>query len=189
MALNYQISACSNANCSVINIFDATGVYNSVTNLGGWGSPNPDISTATSSSLQVMYPGSLLPVTINTFPTLPNITNIPYQLIPAGINMPLFTDGQYQFISTIVASSVTYTANTTIYVLCGVTCCVRNKVAAVAQDINCCMSDTQVEQTLRAQVLLDGIKANAECGNFSAANNALAELQIIFSGSDCGCGC
>jgi hypothetical protein len=189
MALLYTISACSNDNCSVVNVFDTTGLYNAIANTGGWGAPNPDISTATSSTLQVMYPGSILPVTINTYPTLPNITNTPYQLNPGGINMPNFPDGQYQFISTIVANSVTYMANTTIYLTCGVTCCVRNMIATATQDINCCTSDTQVMAAQKAQLLLAGIIANAKNGNYTAANNALAQLQIICSGSDCGCGC
>lgn len=187
MALIYKIEACSNNNCQLINIFDVTGVYNSVSNPSGWGAPNPLISDASSSTLSVMYPGSVIPTVINTFPTLPNITNIPYVLTPASVVLSAFPDGKYEFISHIVVLGVDYYSNTTIYVLCGVECCVRKLLAGISSKRDCCMDDEKVEAALLAQTLLDALKASAECGDFDNADLILAELQKICAGTDCGC--
>ena len=187
MALIWKIKACSTDNCSAINIFDTTGIYNSISNPGGWGSPNPDISTATDCVLQVMYPGAVLPVTIDIFASLPNITNTPYVLGPAGINMPNFPDGEYQFIVTVTVASVQYVANQTIFLTCGVACCVQNKLAEISRDRNCCQEKKEVQEALFDQTLLDGVIASSECGDFSNAQNSLNQLQKICAGGNCGC--
>jgi hypothetical protein len=187
MSLIYKIEACPNNNCQLINIFDVTGIYNAISNPSGWGAPNPAISDATSSTLSVMYPGSVIPTVINTFPTLPNITNTPFVISNTNLTLAALIDGKYEFISHVVASGVDYYSNTTIYVLCGVECCVRKLLAGISTDRDCCMDDAKVEAALLAQTLLDGLKASAECGDFANADLILAELQKICAGTDCGC--
>jgi len=50
MALALLFSVAESGDSKTLTITDTTGVYNAGTNVGGWGAPNPDVSTIDSSS-------------------------------------------------------------------------------------------------------------------------------------------
>lgn len=196
MALVYKIDACPDDDCGGIKVYDATGVYNNPDNLGGWGSPNISVSNAIASTLSVAYPGSVVPVELDIFADLPNsipnITDAYYHLLPTPLSLPSLPDGRYDFIShvTVVESAVEYNlyANTTVYLLCGVRCCVNKLLAAIAVDRDCCGHEKKVMRAMEAKTLLDAIEANVDAGDFDNADKLLSQLQKMCNGVNCGCG-
>ena len=192
MAVVYKISTQADNTCTDIYVYDRTGTYNAITNPNGWTAPNPDPVNAVESNLQVLYPGASVAVTIDTFPTLPTTSSTPFVLTPAMVSLGSFPDGRYDFISyakiTELAVDYEYWANATMYLLCGVRCCVDKMMANISTDRECCGNEKKVQRAMYAKTILDSITANVDAGDFDNADKLLKQLQDICNGIDCSCG-
>ena len=125
MALQVKFCVKGTNNCNVIDLFDTTGTYginnpmlpNSASPTG-YGLPNLNISTIISAVIDIQKYDfttdtfSALVSGINAYPTLPNITGIPFRINGTTYNVT-FVDGIYHFdltygITPLAITNVTY---------------------------------------------------------------------------------
>lgn len=82
MPLDFSFTACEGNTCKYFEVSDLTGLYDPITNPGGYGnveaippvpSSNIDLGDVTSAVINVTLPGGNIPVIVDAFPTLPNL--------------------------------------------------------------------------------------------------------------------
>jgi hypothetical protein len=106
-----------------------------------------------------------------------------------------FEDGMWQFIWT-VSGTVSNpdpvpfeaTGNSASYFTCNSECCVSELLAKIDMtNVQCCnnKSTEYVEDYLKANVLLQGLKNAAFCGNITMFNNIKKVLDKICKKTDC----
>lgn len=199
MALIPSISICKSSDCKSLSLNETTGAYTLI-NLGGYGTPNVDLSDIISAVLTINIPGSSTPIVIDLFsitppdnfpsddPTTPTfiIDSVVLGLGPAGV----LSDGLYTFQYDVTDNTnVTYTYSTTFLMTCTIECCVAKLLAEVAK-CGCDCDDDAKEDALFAYTLLVALKSSLSCdNNTTKTNNILSSLQRICKFKDCNCGC
>lgn len=204
MSLTLRTTACESTGCSAFKVYDTTGLY-SAENLTGWqaeagdASGNPKISEVTAATVSFEIPGYDDTVTIDVYPTLPNTDDLPVTITVEDIavstsdNISLTTlpDGQY-IITYAVAGTYTaggdftFSTQFAAYFICGVACCV-NRLAVEYVDAGACnCKGKKGEKFQNAWFELKALELAACCGNITAANLALVNLQALCEGN-CGC--
>lgn len=173
-------------------IYDATGNYDPVTNPGGYGGINPLASTAATATLGITLPDGTVIAPINIYPTLPNITDVPFVLTNVMIGLAAtdpMPDGSYLFTYVITGTSGTpYTATSVAYkFLTGQACCCVAKLAAKTSSDNCECTDEDKENFSNAWDLLELAKDAAACGKRNEADEYLTSLSLICSNLNCQC--
>lgn len=63
MGVSLNFCLAEQCDCKTALFNDTTGVYDAVTNEGGWGTPNTDSDTITSATIQITPKGYILPIT------------------------------------------------------------------------------------------------------------------------------
>lgn len=135
MALSLQVGTITQANDNtVIRLEDGTGLYNAVTNPGGWGTPNPAVTVINGTTidlfLDVEYTNSSGTTTtydqINlytAFGPFTTVNDLVFELTPdllvsggtpMAANGEVFLDGWYKFTYSFEDSTLTYTDSTDI---------------------------------------------------------------------------
>jgi hypothetical protein len=189
MALIPKIQACVKNNCKTLVIRDITGEYDATDNPGGYGAPNIEIGDVTGSSLIITIPGSNTPITIINPVGLPTLdTTFEYE-VSTSVLSPI-PDGIYKIEYTITAGDITYSYGPRYFFFtCNVECCVAKLHVQIALTTDCSCESNIIKNALYASTLLDGLKANKDCGNITAVNNILNKLTEIcgLTGQDCGC--
>lgn len=133
MALNLTTPLITQSNDAVtIQVADTTGVYNVSTNLGGWGTPNPevsildgetyhlylDITITTSTGTETVYD----PIELAAFGPFNDPGELVFNItsdmlvdgsISLGTVLDTFPDGWYSFTLRFVDDGATYTNSTT----------------------------------------------------------------------------
>lgn len=108
MALDLKIGILNNKDSIIIT--EDTGNYNAVTNVGGWGAPNPAYTNppVTAITLNIFYPGSATPnitalnlLSTSFFTTVDRAYNL-----TSGVTVQ---DGVWRYVVTYTISSVAYT--------------------------------------------------------------------------------
>ena len=88
MAISLKELFTADSDCLSFNVFDNSGIYSS-SNTGGWGVPNAVIADASAATLTISiltdYATNTYStaVVIDAYPTLPNITNTPFNVTGA----------------------------------------------------------------------------------------------------------
>jgi hypothetical protein len=191
MALELKICAVPSADCSAFNLYEETGVY-AVDNTGGYGTPNPDTTDALTAVIDISQrneDGSYTtPVTIDVFPTLPNVSNTPFLVtaLAAGYGTA-FPDGVYKITYTVTGQvgMTPFTATVTSYFAftCGIDCCFKKKAAKLA-NCNCGCGDLEVQ--------LNEIAVQMQILEYEKGQNNLDAIQksikyITNLCDNCGC--
>lgn len=194
MALELKSSPIPNKN-GTVTFTETTGVYSS-TNLTGWGTPNPEIATATEATLTIYLPNTttLLPDSTTSVAIdigaegFPNTDNTPYIVTnealggEANTRMP---DGIYQFDYLIYINDVTpYTVSEYVLVDSTVNCCIANLAGSV--DATKCGCGKGASKFEKASLALTAARFAMDCPNITnAAKNLQAAIEICDGCSNC----
>lgn len=164
---------------------ETTGVY-SLSNPGGYGTPNPAAGSVTVFNLTVTYPSGTVTV-IDMIPEgYPDITGlVEYEIVS---DTP-FADGVYKFSTEVATPSLRatdYELFKAFYY--NIHCCVAKKVAAAKiPDCGCDCATEYLEDISNLWVLFKGMQANARNGNMDAFNELLSEVTKMCNLNDCKC--
>jgi len=192
--LKLDFTVCS-SDCKSLNFTETTGVYSETTNTTGWGTPNPDISEATSAELTILTPSNNtytfdLYATGN-YPTSLESNEFSISYGDLGFTTTL-EDGEYTFTYTVIITTyisedpvyTTYTKTKKFYVTCNIECCI-NKLLLNLEDVNCDCNKEARSKYLEAFALLQAYKHANACGRLGTATELFNELTKICSNVDC----
>lgn len=198
MALILKVSAKEKSDASLIRVYDTTGIYSAVLgNLSGWQNASTAFLTDVTAATITVYLTdtiTLLPsttsVTIDVYPTLPNIINTPYEVTAAMLG---YTDGvipdgimtiEYNVTVTSGVVRTTYTASTNQLNYALACCCVKNLLSQV-DACGCDCEDDAINAALYAWTELKGLQRAVECNKESKAIEILMALQQYCRGENC----
>lgn len=187
MALVLRVCIDQSADCTSFNVFDETGIYNAITNPTGWGAPNPDIANATAAVINVTIPDATVPISINVFPTLPNITDTPFTVTLAMLGLSSLAklpDGIYivEYLVNLNVPPNIIAQTTTVLFTCQVKCCI-DKLLASLTDKNCSCEDSKAIQALQAYTMFIAAQKAACCGHIENSKKLLKKAQDLCSGN------
>lgn len=199
MALSLSITATELSSCQTMAIYDKTGVYNAITNTGGYGGVNFDLSDAVAVAIDVTLPSGTVATVSISLPsyTIPEDTGLVAHYVTAedlglgtGASLP---DGYYEIAYRVEftdASSPTGTTEvettTNCYFFCQVKCCV-DKIVAQASFEDCCTKPQDFMNLIRAYVMFKGLKEAIRCAKINKANRLLGQLQKHCVANRCNC--
>ena len=173
---------------TALEVYDKTGI-----GVTGWSNgSNPDIADATSAVVRVYLPDAttLLPQTtyteIDVFPTLPNISNTPYEISAEdlGYTNGTLADGWYIIKYIVVADGDTYTATVQKIISYTACCCVQTTEAAV--DFDCgCNDSSYLWKSLKLSAMMNTLKKLVSCYKNRKAISTLLEMNRLCAGTDC----
>ena len=189
MALIPKIRLCLANNCTDLTFYELTGVYNAITNIGGYGSPNKELNQIVSANLSIVSPDNTtynIDMTNYNFPS----SNIDFNTI---IDLSLLSrtsieDGYWQFIYTLVDNvSTTHVVTMGYYFYCNIECCVSkllNKIA-LNDSLSSKLEINKINEYTKAKVFLESLKNAANCFNTANFNVIKSYLNKICSNSGC----
>ena len=140
MALKIDFSYAQSSDLKTLEIYDTTGIYNSTNNVGGWGTPNPQLGSATSDKISIQKSDGSAANEFQMFSTLPNVINQPYPItnVMLGLSaLEQIPDGQYQLIRTTIADGVTYRRTRRIFLIGQLQCCADQMLDGQAPGCSC----------------------------------------------------
>lgn len=190
MAFKPTISACLESGCTNLVVTDTTGIYDVSTNPYGWEDAGTlaaaDLASATILIEYVDEDGDVS--TVSTTDVLSQIADPVTGTFEFDPIVGDYPDGQYIITYTLIDSSdVTYRKSINTFLFCNVKCCVQQLLATVPDLLcNCNYSET-LQELFDAQVMLEGLKANATCGNTTAMYQVLTRLQRLCDFENCDC--
>ena len=191
MALLLKECVDQKQDCASFDVFDETGIFHVVNNPTGWGAPNPDIANATAAVVNVLIPDATVPISINVFPTLPNITNTPFNVTLALLGLGSLTklpDGIYtvEYVVTLNVAPFIIAQTTTVLFTCQAKCCI-DKLLASLTDKNCSCEDDKAKRALQAYTMLIAAQKAACCGHIENAKKLLKKAQDLCNGNCAAC--
>lgn len=187
LVLNFQI--CQVNGCSQLQFTETTGIYNAISNPGGYGSPNPLTSDALTAILIItlangssynidLFATGNFPTSDNTF--IYNITNENIGYITSNA----IPDQIITFTYIVTTASQTYTQTVQQGLYCQVECCINTMF--VNLDFGCSECFTHsIENALKAFALLQGLITSANCGSNTNFQNILNQLNKLCAGTGC----
>lgn len=207
MALQLNFEVCSTADCQYMLFKDTTGSY-SMSNPGGWGTPNEDITSAYKAELIIGDPDGFThtiditngaPSTVgDDFPnTDPNIyfpiSNSTLSITPPATTTPI-GDGLYNFTYKVYINGKEgdyyITKSKIILISCSVECATKKLMAGLSMCDCKCWDDKSYETAILAWTTLQSLLAARNCGtNQNTINKILTNLQNILAISKSKCGC
>ena len=140
MALKIDFSFAQSSDLKTLEIYDTTGIYNSTTNVGGWGTPNPELVTASSDVISIQDTNSSTLFTVEMIGTLPNVINQPALIKNTDLGLSALEqipDGQYQLVRTTIADGVTYRKTRRIFLIGQLQCCADQMLDGQAPGCSC----------------------------------------------------
>lgn len=182
--LNLKFDLCVVNACTQLRFSETTGVY-STANLGGWGTPNINLSDVLTATLTItpynsttIYAIDLLATTL--FPT--DNSSFTYDIPLSSIGNPSnIVDGKWLFVYTITDGTNTYTKSIYKYFYCNLECCVTNMLAALDLSCDCCKDSLEYKNYILAWTQLQSLKKAAACGdetNFTAIKKIIDKLCL-----------
>lgn len=191
IALNFCISESDDAKSFTFK--ETTGIYDAISNTGGWGSPNPTIASALTATVSIskledvdkgIYTN---PVSINVYPTLPN-TNSTLFLITAetagfGVNSS-FIDGIYKITYNVTSSSGLINPVTKLFgFYSNLDCCIKKASDKVSLcSCNCDELEEEINDLIFWRRLL---KASDCCGNIQAIVKYIEKINTLCNSCNC----
>jgi hypothetical protein len=206
MALELNIGFGRSNDYFSINVTDNTGVYNALTNPGGYGTPNPAIASFVSFDVSVTLPDPVTllptgtPVVVSAYPTLPSSAGATYSITNVDLGFSSDTvliDGVYIF--SVVASTGQDEFEYTRYAVFSdiVGCCIKSlTLGAFGCDCNG-KNKNLVKANMWLSLLKPSVNDNGEivvsqvelCEQWNQAAEIIRELQKICNNQNCkGCG-
>jgi len=193
--LKLKTSTCITESCTVMTVSDVTGLYNASTNIGGWGTPNPDKSSVTLATIEITAPGQTIStgfdVTSVVLASSPSVESYTlYSLSPSNIGLTsVFTSGIYEIKFTVTTAEDSYVSYSKIIVTCQEQCCIDKMWAALATKTLCCDCDEfqEFKKVLLASDLLQLLNEAGSCMNLEVVNSTLSRVQRICLFNDCSC--
>lgn len=190
MALIPKLSVCNLNACSTLRIKEITGVYDALTNLYGWNSPNITVADIDTAELIITSPSGTV-TTIDIESQLPNPYVEAFYFTDISI---IPEDGEWTIQYKIVTKSgpVTYSNILKTFHTCSVRCCmdrIHAKVINNYQDSGCsCSNISDLEQKINfMESLYDTMTSNAACNNSDTRNKILTQLQRLCKLEKCNC--
>lgn len=193
MGLVLDFNIIQSKNNEVLVFKELTENY-TLSNTGGWESPNPPLSDAISAELIITLPDETTAQTAidlfaQNFPT--DDTTLEYEIdmsMLGGSSGNKFEDGLYK-VEYVVELSGSRTFSTThTFLLYGkVKCCVDKMVAALPARYCSCKDDKFITNALLATTLLEGLEKAACCGQTDKFDNLLTILNRLCDPANCGC--
>lgn len=168
---NFQLNfnVCVVNNCSQIKFTETTGAY-STSNLGGYGTPNIDISDVVSCYVDVTSPSGEL-VTINMITAgFPSSVSLDRILTLNMLAVSAITDGKWIITYRIITDTeLKYTVTKTKLFYCNSECCISQKLANLEiTDCDCCKEDKSYADYVLTKTMLDSLKNAAKCGDMES---------------------
>lgn len=186
--LNFK--TCVVNNCSNIEFTETTGLY-SVSNLGGYNSPNLGIADITLATLEITSPSNII-TTIDMLPLGFPSSNITYSTIniSALLGLTNIEDGVWKFKYTVAnGNEVPVVPSTTIqtsYFYCNSKCCVEQKLADLQlSECDCCNKDDNYDDYILTKTMLDSLKNAAKCGNLISFTKIKKIIDKLCKNSKC----
>lgn len=195
MALIPKISVCTKDNCKQFPITDITGLY-SITNTGGWGSPNLELDGVTEATILVTIPdNNALEIDVTSEVTGAIIVDGIFELTILtmednfdGDKDTVFPDGIYELTYTIVGGGETYTYSIKTFSTCNSACCLEKmKVKFEEKMCTGCNWEDYWKNYNIAKFLLNGAKRAFACGDTTKAENLLDQVNKICKNTNCNC--
>lgn len=191
LVLDYTVSIpCT---CQSIIFTDTTGAYDAGSNAGGWGAPNIANGDVTIATLKITFPDT----TEQTISVLTEVNaGIGFEKTIAITDLEgfstdsLFPAGKYTFEFKVTTDSVTYySTEVEMFSWCSYSECYKNLLIGYTGS-DCCdgCQDAAKEKITKVAVLLESLKAAADCLDEARFNSISAKLQTLCkTTSDCGC--
>ena len=194
MALSLAFRIALSSDAKTLSIKDRTGDYSGL-NVGGFGSPNPAVSDATSATIKIAKrntDGTFgTETTTNAYSTLPsNSAETTFNIsATTGVNAATYADGIYRLIYTVAGSSggVPFSTSVTRYDVLrnSIAVCYQKKAVEIS-DCSCSCED--IEKSFKCfSLYIRLLKAAECCGDLTLIQKYLDKLTKLCD--DCGCGC
>lgn len=213
MALTLKISACQPNDCSKLQFWDSTGVYDVSTNPGGYGAPNITTALVTSATINVYPPTYTVPIIFSFLMTAGTITSITRtdgngvstsvlssfsNVFPFDVNnkitftsalLGLGTDvnlesGDWYIQYIVNTASLSYNTSADFWLFCTAECCVEKMKLKITPG-NCgCEDDSWGNKYRQAKTYLEAAQYAATWGLKDQAQLSLDEANKI-CGSNC----
>ena len=192
MALGLSFKIALSSDAKTLTITDRTGAYSGL-QTGGFGSPNPAVSDATSATIKIAKRNSdgtfATEITVNAFNTLPSDSGGTFDILSTlGVNAATYADGIYRLIYTVAGTSggTPFSASVTRFDILrnNIAICYQKKTANfVACECNC----EEIEKEFQCFVLYMNLLKSAECcGDLNSIQKYLDKLTELCN-DDCGC--
>lgn len=196
MALQVSISATLSQDCTTLYFFETTGVYDAVTNTGGYSAPNPETIEFSTATLTLLLAGATVSETpINIFGGLlfPSaLTTRAWQINASDFGLTTFPIGltriTYRINNIGMGDDLFFMATTLFLTACEYECCIEKKKLDIAKNppSSCdCKEDTRITDMLYAEAILEAAQAATCCGDVASVNNNLSILKKICGSSGC----
>lgn len=187
------ISGCIKGGCSKFYLTDSTGIYNAVTNTGGWQNAVTILaSDVTAIVLSITKPDGTVMDDVDLLSQLPDPVTGTIEYNSIDLVTPL--DGLYTFSYKINVGDLQIVKTGTIYSTCNVRCCVSKMWDKYAQDLitgedcGCANSKTDIRSMAElGESMLNALESGAICNNTNLRNAILEKLQKLCKLVDCGC--
>jgi hypothetical protein len=182
LELNLDITLTLKDDALQLAIFDCTGEYVATLNETGFGTPNPELTDVTSSSLDITFPDGTV-YTYDTTTILPDVSGqwqyLTYTDI-TGQTEGSFVDGHYQFVYTVNTATETFTFEAHKLFYNNVCCCISNKYADFSFPVcDPCEGEPAADlcELNLMWGMLQALQAQACLGLTDRFNNTLGILQ------------
>lgn len=196
MALQLKLEVVQSDDLKTLRVTETTGIYNSVSNIGGFGSPNPTVGEVLTATIQFYKRASDGQLTaynlVNVYPALPSQNNgfidITGEDIGFGVGSTI-GDGIYEIVYTVTGVSgaaFTYILTTNVYITGAIECCWKNMSLKVSQCKCGCdkLEDKFNDFTLNVRLLGSAISDQ----NDTVIQSYIDSLTNLCQSSGCGCG-
>lgn len=196
MALTPLNSLCFKNNCKTIRINDITGVYDVVTNIGGWGTPNTTLVQADPVTITLTLPDNTSSIfTVTSTVNAATISGGQFHLIDiettdiTGFSESQFEDGIYNIIYLVTDSSngTEYTYETNIWNDCKVKCCLAKSLTRVEKELCGCEFTEFWHQYNLISMNLASARYAFGNGDFTNAKKYLKAMQKSCKILSCQC--
>ncbi len=194
-----KLSVCPINSCLSLNLLDITGAQTISASGGGtenpygWGGTNKNISDVRAATVDIVISDGTIIPTINVYPTLPNLFNIPFVLLNTDAGFAAdykFADGATDITYTVTFSDTTTSIyNATVFLYCGVACCVSKKLAKATKAYGTKKFEELREEYIDANFWLDLLIFSSCCPdpNVDECTELLTQLQLLCENCNCGC--
>jgi len=191
MALTLSLASCQSNGCKLLTLTDNTGLYQAITNPGGWNSPNVDLNTEVSiATLSIIDPAGATHLvdiindlgfdfTTAIWDTLEYEVDNTYLGLASDIAL---SDGIYNVTYTIRTIAADYTVERNFAVMCNTACDIANLIKLIPEQYNCNKCNTDyINQVFLCYMLYQSALSAAYCGSESEYNNIMTSLTTLIN--------
>ena len=193
MALSLKFSINLSSDGVTLTVTDKTSAYSGI-NQGGYGTPNPATTDATSATFKIAKRNSdgtfATEVSTSVYSTLPSSSGGEIEIeAEDGIDEDTYTDGIYRMIYTVAGSSggTPFSSSVTQYKVLrnSIANCYQEKSVAVS-DCNCACAD--IESSFKCfSLYMRLLRGTEQCGNLNEIQSYLDKLTEMCDDENCNC--